>query len=43
MNWGNTDLLQPGLRITINLYYGLTIIHIEKFEQELCIFENKIT
>ena len=42
-NCGNTDLLQPGLSITINLYYGLTIIHIENFEQELCIFENKIT
>ena len=42
-NCGSTDLLQPRLRITINLDYGLTIIHIEKFELELCIFENKIT
>ena len=29
--------------ITINLYYRLTIFHSGKFEQELCIFENKIT
>ena len=41
-NCGSTNLVQLELRITINLYYGLTIIHNGKFEQ-LCIFENKIT